>query len=158
MASSRLPLPARGQPIDVPFIYDIVDTVNSLANDIADSNTNSFSSIYSPGPDNGGESIAINLKTANIRITARFKNITGVTVASDSVTPFTIDFGPAYSAVPLVIMTLFNGGGQNFASAAVVTTTSINNSQVAGQIYFPKGGTHTGLQVHAIAIGPGVSQ
>ena len=95
MASSRLPLPARGQPIDVPFIYDIVDTVNSLAGEIADSNTNTFSSVLTP---EGGVN---NLKTANVRIAAKYYLIPSATVASDSVSTFTVSFDSPFLQTPI---------------------------------------------------------
>ena len=152
MASSRLPLPARGQPIDVPFIYDIVDTVNSLAGEIADSNTNTFSSVLTP---EGGVN---NLKTANVRVAAKYYLIPSATVASDSVSTFTVSFDSPFLQTPVVTMTLQNTGGQNFASGAVVSMTNITPSIVNGQIYFPKGGTHQGMYVQMIAIGVGISQ
>jgi phage baseplate assembly protein gpV len=151
MASSRLPLPARGQPIDVPFIYDIVDTVNSLANDIADSNTNTFSSVHTREKVN-------NLKTANIRVAAKTFLIESKTVASDSVQTFTISFDSPFLQTPVVTMTLQNEGGQNFASGAVISAVNITDSLVNGQIYFPKGGSHQGLRVQMIAVGVGISQ
>jgi hypothetical protein len=37
---ARIPLPERGQPLDVPYIYKLVETVNKLSTEVSSATFN----------------------------------------------------------------------------------------------------------------------
>jgi hypothetical protein len=65
---AKLPLPERGQPLDVTYIYELVKTVNDLSTEVSSAAYN-FTSI------DNGPSIKETVKTSNARVVGGYVEI-----------------------------------------------------------------------------------
>jgi len=61
---ARVPLPERGQPLDVSYIYSLAQAINDIAVQVNQDSSN-FSTVYSSGMGNQ------NLKTGDARFVAQ---------------------------------------------------------------------------------------
>ena len=119
---AKVPLPERGQPLDVPYLYKLVDTVNQLSTEVS-SATYNYTTIDTVSA--GKQSI----KTSEVRMIGGFVEVANnSTVTAASEKSFSYDFPTDFKYQPIATATPVNTGntpaGQNVSVILKTVTTS----------------------------------
>lgn len=141
---AKIPTPDRGQPLDVSYIYQIVDVVNQLASQMS-SSTYKYASIdTNSGTQN---SLISEMKVVAGSIPVTDENITVGKTAS-----YNYSFKGEYKYPPIVVVTpqLVNStaAGKNIA----VVVESVTNSRVDISVTYNASGTAS-YKLNIIAVG-----
>lgn len=143
---AKVPLPDRGQPLDVTYLYQIANALNDAVDTISTATYN-YTSIDTEGI--GREDV----KNSNAKMYAAFNRVTtDETVSSNSTKPWTINFASEFKYPPIVTATAVNSGTSTVGNDVTVVVTSITTSSVQGVVRFNSSG-QVSTTVHAIAIG-----
>lgn len=143
---AKIPIPERGQPMDVTYFYQIATAVNDLAKQISSATYNS-TTINSPS------GVKETVKTSEARIFAGYSVVaTNSTVSAGNEKPFSITFDNGFKYIPIVSATAVNTGGTAVGKDVLVVIKNITTSQVDGTVKFNTSGD-VSLSVHVIAIG-----
>jgi hypothetical protein len=143
---AKLPLPERGQPLDVTYIYQLADTVNNLSTQVSSASYN-YTTIDTVSA--GKQSI----KTSEARIIG---GIVGVadnsTVSASSEKTFSYDFPSDFKYSPIVSATVINTGNTPAGQNVSVILKKPTTSRVEGVVRFGATG-NLSLDVHLVIIG-----
>jgi len=142
---AKIPLPERGQPLDVTYLYKMAEAVNDLATQVS-SATYKYSAVdtFTAGQQN--------LKTADLKVIAKYENIyNNATVTAASEKTFSSTF-PEFKFAPIVTASIVNVGNTSSGKDTTVVLTSITTSRVDGVIKFASGGDLS-IGVNLIIIG-----
>jgi hypothetical protein len=143
---AKIPTPDRGQPLDVSYVYQIVEAVNDLASQISSARYK-YASIDTS---NGNESTLLTDTKVVAGERVIYPTLTNVT--AESTQSFSYSFKGEYKYPPIVTVTpvLIEGtsSGQNIS----VVIQNVTNSSVNGIVRFNTGGS-LALKVHIIAVG-----
>lgn len=128
---SKIPLPERGQPLDLSYIYQIANTVNELAAQ-ATTTTGRYSSIdtVSAGTQN--------VRTSDTRVVGGYVEVTNTTATSpDGENTFSYNFSdfsypPIVTATPILIGDSSTESGKDVS----VLLTKVTNNRVEGVVKF----------------------
>ena len=142
---AKVPLPERGQPLDVTYIYSLVDAVNDLSTQIS-SATYNYTTIDTV---TAGKQ---NTKTSETRIIGAYVPIySDATVTAGNEKTFTYDLSD-FKYPPIVTATPVNIGqtpaGQNIS----VVLNTITTSRIEGAVRFGASGDLS-LAVNLIIVG-----
>ncbi len=142
-----LPVPERGQPLDVTYIYQIVKAVNDLSTQ-ASTSINKYVTVDTP---NAGKQ---SVKTSEARIIGGYVQVTnGSTQTAGSTLAFSYAFPTEFKFAPVVTATAVSTGTASDAGKdVVVTLSSVTTSGIEGSVKFNLGGV-TNVGVNLIAIG-----
>lgn len=141
----RIPLPERGQPLDVDYLYQMANQINSLTNQIA-STSSTLSTI-----DNAINGRKDNT-TNNLRFVAKTKSIKVGNVSAGVSEPWFIDFSPDFLYVPIVTATPVNNTLSTAGNNVTIVIKSVTTSRVDGNILYNTSGT-VDLNINVIAVG-----
>jgi len=136
---AKVPLPERGQPLDVTYIYQLADTINDLSTQVS-SATYNYTTIdtVSAGKQN--------IKTSDARVVGGYVEVANnSTVSAGNEKIFAYDFPSDFKFAPIATATAVNIG--NTPAGQNVTT-----SRVEGLVRFGASGDLS-LAVHLIIIG-----
>lgn len=128
---SKIPLPERGQPLDVSYIYQIANTVNELATQIAGA-AGRYTSIDTASA--GTQ----NVRTGDSRIVGGYVTVTNnSTTNPDGEGSFSYNFtdfayAPIVTATPILIDESSTESGKDIS----VVLTKITNNRVEGVVKF----------------------
>lgn len=141
---AKIPTPDRGQPLDVSYLYQIVDVVNQLASQMS-SSTYKYASIdTTAGTQN---SLISEMKVVAGSIPVTDENITVGKTAS-----YNYSFKGEYKYPPIVVVTpqLVNStaAGKNIS----VVVESVTNSRVDISVTYNTSGT-VSYKLNIIAVG-----
>ena len=143
---AKVPLPDRGQPLDVTYLYQIANALNDAVDTISTATYN-YTSIDTEGV--GREDV----KNSNAKIYAAFDRVTtDETVSSNTTKTWEISFASEFKYPPIVTATAINSGTSTIGNDVTVVITSISTSSVQGVVRFNSSG-QVSTTVHAIAIG-----
>jgi hypothetical protein len=143
---ARIPLPERGQPLDVTYIYDLAQVINDLSTEVSSSAYN-FTSI------DNGSSIKETIKTSNARIVGGYVEVlSNSIVSSGNERAFTYSFQNDFKFPPIVTATARNIGNTEAGQNVTVVLQTVTTSRVDGFIRFGASG-NVSLAVNLIAIG-----
>jgi len=144
---SKLPVPERGQPLDVTYIYDIVKAINELYSQVSTS-ANKYVTVDTK--DSGPQSV----KTSEARIIGGYVQVTtSSTQIAGSSLPFFYPFGTDFKWAPVVTVTPINSGNTDAGKDVTVTINSISTSRIEGTVKFNVGGdTSIGLNLIIVGI------
>jgi hypothetical protein len=143
---AKIPLPERGQPIDVSYIYQITNAVNQLSDQISTTGYN-YTSIDTPSA--GKQDI----KTSEARIIGGSVNIPAGQALAGSTKTFEYSFNANFKYTPIVTATVVNTGGVNTAGdGATVVLTSVDANGLTGLVRFDTAG-NASTTVNLIIIG-----
>lgn len=143
---ARIPTPTRGQPLDVSYIYQLVEAVNELASQ-ASSSTYKYASVDTTS---GNQSSMINetkIVAGEVAVYPTLTTITGK-VSKD----FSYSFKGEYKYPPIVTATPVLIENTSAGQDATIVIKSITTSRVDGTITFNTGGS-VAAKVHIIAVG-----
>jgi hypothetical protein len=142
-----LPVPERGQPLDVTYIYQIVKAVNDLSTQ-ASTSVNKYVTVDTP---NAGKQ---SVKTSEARVIGGYVRVTnGESQTAGSSRTFSYSFPTEFKFVPIVTATPVSIGNSSDAGKdVVVTLSSVTTSSIEGSVKFNLGGI-TSVGINLIAIG-----
>lgn len=140
-----IPLPERGQPLDLAYVYSLANAVNDLSAQIspATSKTTTVDTIIGKQ----------NIRTADTKIIGGVKRVTNnsiVTAGNES--EFSYDFPADFLYAPIVTATVINNTGTPAGKDVSLVLTSISTSRIEGIIRFGTSG-EVSVSVNIIAIG-----
>ena len=143
---AKVPLPERGQPIDVAYLYQLSNAINQLSDQVS-SSTNNFTTVDT---NSAGKQ---NVKTSEVRFVGGIKPVaTNRSVDATEVFPFTYTFDVNFLYPPVVTASPVNVGLTPAGENVSVVLTDVNRSSVSGIVRFNTEGTLS-TSVHILAIG-----
>jgi hypothetical protein len=143
---AKVPLPERGQPLDVTYLYQLADAVNDISTQVS-SATYNYTTIdtVSAGKQN--------IKTSEARVIGGYievANNTPITAATDKT--FSYDFPSDFKYPPIVTATPVNFGNTAAGQDVVVVLKTVTTSRIEGVVRFGTGGTAS-VSVNLIVVG-----
>jgi hypothetical protein len=143
---AKIPTPDRGQPLDVSYVYQIVEAINDLSSQISSAKYK-YASIDTTS---GNESTLL----TDTKVVAGEKVIypTLTNVTAETTQSFSYSFKGEYKYPPIVTITPVLIEGTSSGQDVSVVIQSVTNSSVNGIVRFNTGGS-LALKVHIIAIG-----
>lgn len=143
---AKIPLPDRGQPLDVTYIYQMANAINEVSNEIS-SATYNFTTITTR------DAKEQTVQTSSAKIIGAFVDI----VSDDSVTanttrPFYYTYDSDFAYPPIVVATVVNNGTSSVGDDVSVIIRSVTTSRIDGIVKFNTGG-QVSTTVNLIAIG-----
>lgn len=142
---AKIPTPDRGQPLDVSYIYQIVEAINELSSQVS-SSTYKYASIDTA---NGTESTLI----SEMKVVAGQASITDTNITAGKSVPFSYSFPTGeFMYPPIVTATPYLQATTTAGKNMVVVIESITASKVSGSITFAVAGSAS-VKLNIIAIG-----
>jgi hypothetical protein len=142
---SKIPLPNRGQPLDVNYIYQVADAVNSLAANSA-SSSNKYVSL------NTVTSGTQDVKISETKVIGTYTEVANNTpVGTNNELPWNISY-TGFKYAPIVTATPINVGNTTAGSDISVVIKGVTTSGAYGIVKFKTGG-QVSIGVNIIAIG-----
>jgi hypothetical protein len=142
---AKVPLPERGQPLDVTYLYQLVEAVNDLSTQVASKLTNNtVIDTASAGKKD--------VKTSNARIVGGLVEVANnSTVSAGNEKTFTYDFKD-FKYPPIVSATPVNTGQTPAGQNVNIILKNVTETRVEGVVRFGTSGDLS-LSVHLIIIG-----
>lgn len=142
---ARIPLPERGQPLDVTYMYQLVEAVNDLATQVSSATYNT-TSIDTPS------GVTQVVKTADARVVGALqKVVTNSNVNAGTEKAFSVTFSD-FKYAPIVTATPVNIGNTAAGRNVSIVITSVTTGRVDGFVRFNSAGNVT-LNVNLIIVG-----
>ena len=143
---AKVPLPERGQPLDVTYIYQLADTINDLSTQVS-SATYNYTTIDTVSA--GKQSI----KTSEARMIGGYVEVANnSTVSAGNEKTFSYDFPSDFKYQPIVTATAVNIGNTPAGQNVNVILKTVTTSRVEGIVRFGASGDLS-LAVNLIIIG-----
>lgn len=143
---AKVPLPERGQPLDLTYIYQLVDTVNDLSTQVS-SATYNYTTVDTISA--GKQSI----KTSEARVVGGYVEVANnSTVSAGNEKTFSYEFPSDFKYAPIASATAVNIGNTPAGQSVNVILKSVTTSRVEGIVRFGASGDLS-LAVHLIIIG-----
>lgn len=141
-----LPLPDRGQPLDITYIYQIVNEINNISNQISDATTD-YTTIYTRS--NGPQRV----QTKAARIIAGYVDIvTNENVTAGTTKSFTFEYTSDFLYPPIATATVVNTGLSDVGDDVTAIIRTVTTSTVTGVVKFNKSG-NLSTTVNVMVIG-----
>ena len=143
---AKVPLPERGQPLDVTYIYQLAETINDLATQVS-SATYNYTTIDTISA--GKQSV----KTSDTRVIGGYVEVANnSTVSAGNEKTFAYDFPSDFKYAPIATATAVNIGNTPAGQNVTVILKSVTTSRVEGVVRFGASGDLS-LAVNLIVIG-----
>jgi len=142
---AKIPLPERGQPIDVSYIYQITNAVNQLSDKITSSGFN-YTTVDTPS------SGKISKPTSEMRMIGGSINVESTSIVAESTKSYTYNWGGNFKYTPIATASIVNKGLTPAGEDATVVITSIDASSLSVLVKFRKAGT-VSLAINLIILG-----
>lgn len=141
---AKLPLPERGQPLDVTYIYSLVDTINDLSTQISSTASN-YTEI-----ERGNQKEST--KTSQAKIVGKYIDIVNdSTISAGNEKTFATPISD-FKYPPIVSVTIENVTNTPAGRDVKVVLTSVTTSRIEGLVRFGTSG-NISIGVHLIAVG-----
>jgi len=143
---AKVPLPERGQPLDVTYIYQLAETINDIATQVS-SATYNYTTIdtVSAGKQN--------VKTSEARIIGGYVEVANnSTVSAGNEKTFSYEFPSDFKYAPIATATPINIGNTPAGQNVTVILKSVTTSRVEGVVRFGASGDLS-LNVNIIVVG-----
>ncbi len=143
---AKVPLPERGQPLDVTYIYQLAETINDVATQVS-SATYNYTTIDTVSA--GKQSV----KTSEARVIGGFVEVANnSTVSAGNEKTFAYDFPSDFKYAPIATATAVNIGNTPAGQNVTVILKSITTSRVEGVVRFGASGDLS-LNINIIVVG-----
>lgn len=143
---AKVPLPERGQPLDVAYIYTLADTINDLSSQVSSATFN-YTTIDTASA--GKQSV----KTSESKFVGGIVQVTSNTpLSSAGEVDFTYDFPSDFKYPPIVSATPINVGNTTAGQNVSVVLKTVTTSKVEGTVRFNAAG-NVSVSVHLILLG-----
>jgi hypothetical protein len=143
---AKVPLPERGQPLDVAYLYQITNALNQVSDQISTATYN-YTTIdtVSAGKQN--------IKTSEARVIGGYINVANnSTVTASTTKTFTYAFPSDFKYTPIVTASVINSGKTSAGENVSVVLTDVTRSSVSGLVRFNASGDVSTI-VNIIVIG-----
>lgn len=134
-----LPRPERGQPLDVDYIYELANAINSVSNTVAVK----FSSTSQINQETDS--------TSSLKIYAATQQLNIKSPKADETTTFTFSY-PTFKSTPVVTTTILNSDGSAAGNNIILTVKNVTPTQCTVTALFKKAG-NLNVSVNLIAVG-----
>jgi len=143
---AKVPLPERGQPLDVTYIYQLAETINDLATHVS-SATYNYTTIDTVSA--GKQSV----KTSEARVIGGYVEVANnSTVSAGNEKTFAYDFPSDFKYAPIATATPINIGNTPAGQNVTVILKSVTTSRVEGVVRFGAS-VDLSLNVNIIVVG-----
>jgi hypothetical protein len=143
---AKIPLPERGQPLDVSYIYQLANAINELSTQVSPA-TYKYVTVDTTGV--GKQSV----KASEARIIGGYVEVvSSATKNPANEVAFSYDFAADFKYAPIVTATPINTGGSDAGKNVSVVLKSITTSKVEGIVKFNSTGDLS-VAVNLIVIG-----
>jgi hypothetical protein len=144
---AKIPLPERGQPLDVTYVYELAQAVNEMAKEVSPA---TYDYVTIKTPDTGPN----NRKITEIRVIGALEKVgsSGQSVSPGQEIPFGTTFTGEFRFPPIVTATAINVGQTPAGSNVSVILNDPTTSGVTGFVRFNTTGV-VSLNVNLIIIG-----
>jgi hypothetical protein len=143
---SKIPLPERGQPLDVTYVYELAQAVNELAKEVSPA---TYDYVTVQTLDNGPQ----NRKITEVRVRGGIEKVASSrSVLAGDQLPFSHSFTGEFRFAPIVTATPINVGQTPAGSNVTVILNDPSTSSVSGFVKFNTSGD-VSLNVNLIIIG-----
>jgi len=143
---AKLPLPERGQPLDVSYIYQLATAINDLSSQISPA-VYKYVTVDTPGI--GKQSI----KASEARIIGGYINVVNSSTRSAGTeVSFSYDFPTDFKYAPIATATPINVGGTDAGKNVSVVLKTVTTSKVEGIVRFGTTGDMS-VDVNLIIVG-----
>lgn len=140
---AKLTVPQRGQPLDVSYMYSLVETVNQLSEVIG--TTQNITQIVSS---NGTSNTVQTGRSSIVGITTNVATSKNVTAGAQE--PFSINYNFKYP--PIIVATPWNTGDTDAGKNVSVVITKVSNTTASFLVRYDTGGVAT-VDINVLAIG-----
>jgi hypothetical protein len=141
---AKVPLPERGQPIDVTYIYELTKAVNDLSAQVS-------SATYKTTTVDAGTAGPQSVKTSEAKFIGGYVEVPSRTATAASEAEFSFSYSD-FKYAPIVTATPINVKGTPAGKSVTVTLTSVTTTKVDGVVRFNTAGDLT-VGINIIAIG-----
>ncbi len=143
-----IPLPTRGQPLDVSFIYDLAEGVNNLAAGLASQK----GSVDVKGQTDTAKR---SVKTVNSTMFATYvKAVENKSFGAGDTFTASVDYNYGFASPPVVIATpVLDKNSLVVGKTASVVITDVTTSQAQFSIRFADAGSNVTLGLNVLIIG-----
>ena len=143
---AKVPLPERGQPIDVTYIYELTKAVNDLSAQVS-------SATYKTTTVDAGTAGPQSVKTSEAKFIGGYVEVANnSTVTAASEKSFSYDFPSDFKYQPIATATPVNIGNTPAGQNVSVILKTVTTSKVEGVVRFGASGDLS-LAVNLIIIG-----
>jgi hypothetical protein len=143
---AKVPLPERGQPLDVTYIYQLADTINDLSTQVS-SATYNYTTVDTVSA--GKQSV----KTSEARMIGGYVEVANnSTVSAGNEKTFAYDFPSDFKYQPIATATPVNVGNTPAGQNVSVILKTVTTSRVEGIVRFGASGDLS-LAVNLIILG-----
>lgn len=142
---ARIPLPDRGQPLDVTYLYQMAAAIN----DLADSASNVASRYTTVSVRGGGN---YTQKISETKIVAGYQDVVSGSVDAGVPISKTYSFGTEFLYPPIVTATVYGTGASNTGNNVTLIVTDVTTSAVTFSLKFSVAGEYN-VSVNIIAVG-----
>jgi hypothetical protein len=131
---SNIPLPERGQPLDVTYIYQMASAINDLAS-VSTKTANKTITIKKTDGDK------VQLSTDQTRMLAQFEQVQVTTATLGQEYPFTIKYAFEFKTPPIIVATPVNINNTPAGNNVTIVLHDITSSSAQGTVKFNSSGT-----------------
>lgn len=143
---AKIPLPERGQPLDVSYIYSLAQVVNDLSNQVSAATYN-YTTVDVAG------SSPQSIKTSDAKVVAKTILITNNgTVTAGNETDKLINFDAGFKFPPIIVATPVNTQGTSAGKDVSVVLSNITTTSANATVKFNTSGVLT-IYLNVIAVG-----
>jgi hypothetical protein len=143
---AKIPLPERGQPLDVTYIYQLAETINDLSTQVS-------SATYKTTAIDTVSAGKQNIKTSEARLIGGYIEVANnSTVSAGNEKTFSYDFGSDFKFQPIATATAVNTGNTPAGQNVSVILKTVTTSRVEGVVRFGASGDLS-LAVNLIVLG-----
>jgi len=143
---AKIPLPDRGQPLDVTYIYQMANAINEMSNEVS-SATYNYTTISTR---DAGNQVT---QTRAARVIGGFVDITtNDQVSAGDTKPWSFSYSADFKYPPIATATVVNRGTSDVGDDVTVVIRSVTTSRIEGIVRFNSGGQAT-TSVNILAIG-----
>ena len=143
---AKIPLPERGQPLDLSYIYQVANAVNELSNDVSKS-VYKYVTIDTPAA--GKQSVRVS-ESRIIGGYIEVANNSTVTAGNERTIPY--DFPTDFKFTPIATATIVNIGNTPAGKNVSVVIKSVTTSRLEATVTFNSSG-NVSVGVNIIVIG-----
>jgi hypothetical protein len=143
---AKIPLPERGQPLDVTYVYQLANALNEVSSQISPA---TYKYVTVDTPSVGKQSV----KASEARIIGGYVDVVNnSTRSAGSEVAFSYDFPTDFKYAPIATATPVNVGGSDAGKNVTVVLKTVTTSKVEGIVRFNTTGDLS-IAVNIIVIG-----
>lgn len=142
---AKVPLPERGQPLDVTYIYQLAEAINDISTKVS-------SATYKSTTVHAGTAGLQSVKTSEAKLVGGYVEVANNrTVTASSEVTFSYPYSD-FKYAPIVTASPINKGGTPAGQNVTVTLTDVTTTKVDGIVRFNAAGNLT-VGVNLVIIG-----